>query len=189
METYKYYCMHCDFVDNNKYNLQCHIMTKKHIKLSNNEPNLEPKIFKFVFFPSHMHFATNPFQIGFLIGLAFYLLKLGKLPNLAAVALFALVIFTTVLKSKLLIFCSLTSRKFSPFRATDQASNNGIPFSISSIKIFKDSKGSRLATSLFLLDFLINSGNGSEKININRKISSKIFFITSAQILQILLQN
>jgi len=35
-------------------------------------------------------------SIGFFIGLAFYLLKLGKLPNLAAVALFALVIFTTV---------------------------------------------------------------------------------------------
>jgi len=35
-------------------------------------------------------------SIGFFIGLAFYLLKLGELPNLAAVALFALVIFTTV---------------------------------------------------------------------------------------------
>ena len=35
-------------------------------------------------------------SIGFFIGLAFYLLKLAKLPNLAAVALFALVIFTTV---------------------------------------------------------------------------------------------
>ena len=35
-------------------------------------------------------------SIGFFIGLAFYLLKLEKLPNLAAVALFALVIFTTV---------------------------------------------------------------------------------------------
>ena len=37
-------------------------------------------------------------SIGFFIGLAFYLLKLAKLPNLAAVALFALVIFTTVSK-------------------------------------------------------------------------------------------
>jgi len=37
-------------------------------------------------------------SIGFFIGLAFYLLKLEKLPNLAAVALFALVIFTTVSK-------------------------------------------------------------------------------------------
>jgi hypothetical protein len=41
MEIQKYFCVYCDFADNNLYNLKCHLATKKHINISNNDTQIK----------------------------------------------------------------------------------------------------------------------------------------------------